>query len=142
MELMILSHLCRGSFRSSPISSHSLSFRKPSCYILSGETGGGPMSHRDDLLSRCEIHTWPNPFVQNLNIGFLTSWEMDVYVSIYDVTGRLVKNLHKGVIGNGSVLRWQGKDEMARTCPQGIYFLRISNPTTDRSICRKIIKID
>lgn len=107
-----------------------------------GEPGGGPMSHRDDLLSECVIHTWPNPFVQNLSIEFLTSWDIEVCVSIYDVTGRLVKNLHTGVIGSGSVLRWQGRDEMARTVPQGIYFLRISNPTTDRSICRKMIKID
>jgi hypothetical protein len=104
--------------------------------------GGGPVSFRNDLLSEHSVRTRPNPFVQQLNIEFALPGETEVRARVYDVTGRLVKKLYQGIIGNTGVLCWQGADEMGKMAPQGVYFLRIENPTTNTSICRKIIKID
>ncbi|MGB7054679.1 MAG: T9SS type A sorting domain-containing protein, partial [bacterium] len=88
----------------------------------------------------------PNPFHDRTNIrysirnsGYLVQ---NSTLRIYDVGGRLVKKLHQGIIGSAGVLCWQGVDEMGKMVPQGVYFLRIENPATNTSICRKIIKID
>ncbi|MBE0433842.1 T9SS type A sorting domain-containing protein [candidate division WOR-3 bacterium] len=117
-----------------------------SIYIYRYETfpggGGGPLSYRDDVLNEHLIRTWPNPFVQQLSIEFAIPAETEITISIYDVAGRLVKYLHKGAIGSAGVLRWQGEDEIGKTAPQGVYFLRVEDPATNKSICRKIIKVD
>jgi hypothetical protein len=104
--------------------------------------GGGPLSLRNDLLSEYAVRTWPNPFLQQLNIEFIAPGETEIDASIYDIAGRLVKKLHQGIIGSAGVLCWQGVDETGKMVPQGVYFLRIENPTTNTSTCRKIIKID
>ena len=74
----------------------------------------------------------PNPFSTSTTINFIhPSIEQEakgLELKIYDVSGRLVKNLSLGTGHSalGTTLSWDGKDELGREVSEGIYFFRLS----------------
>ncbi len=108
-----------------------------------GEGGfpGGPMTQENQPINKFSFMITPNPFIQNLNIKFQNQTEKGISVKVYDVSGRLVKNLYKGVIKGTSILKWDSKDETGGSVAQGVYFLQVENFTSGDTFCRKIIKV-
>jgi hypothetical protein len=68
----------------------------------------------------------PNPFNPMTEIRFELAKAQRVQVTVYDVTGRLVKVLADGQLGSGPHIRvWQGRDSGGRQVPSGAYYVRL-----------------
>ncbi len=69
----------------------------------------------------------PNPASGETAIAFSIAHEGNVSLSIYDVTGREVRNLVNGFHASGSqVVHWNGTDERGNRVAPGIYFYRLT----------------
>ena len=68
----------------------------------------------------------PNPFNPSTRIRFELARESEVQVSVFDVTGRLVKVLENSSLAAGEYSRtWQGRDESGRPVASGAYYVRL-----------------
>ncbi len=68
----------------------------------------------------------PNPFNPMTRIRFELAQSSEVQVSVFDLTGRLVKVLENGNLGAGEYSRtWQGRDESGRPVASGAYYVRL-----------------
>ncbi len=70
----------------------------------------------------------PNPFNPSTTIKFSLADSAPVHLGIYDVAGKLVRNLIAGqVMGSGQQEKvWDGRDEVGRSAPAGIYFYQLT----------------
>jgi hypothetical protein len=102
-------------------------------YRLSGTNGLGESLHLGEtaLAPREPLAAWPMPYRGGeLNVSFLTAsglggGKSPAEVAIFDLSGRLVRQLARGDYAAGhQVVRWDGKDESDRAVAGGIYFLR------------------
>ncbi len=70
---------------------------------------------------------YPNPFNAKTAIGFQAE-SGDVKLSIYDITGSIVKTLFDGNTGaKNQTIVWDGTNENGKEVSSGIYYYRISN---------------
>lgn len=80
----------------------------------------------------------PNPFAGSVSIHFATPESGRVVVSVYDVSGRLVRTLFDSVCAAGTVAQtiWDGTGEAGEECAGGVYFCRAVTPgcTQTRSL--------
>jgi hypothetical protein len=106
-----------------------------------GGSGGGPMAKGSQPLNQGSVVLSPNPFTTSLQIAFQNQGEYPMSVKVYDITGRLVKNLHNGAIYGSSTLKWSGNDENGRAVSQGIYFIRVDNHDSGEISVHKVLKI-
>ncbi|MCK4421004.1 T9SS type A sorting domain-containing protein, partial [candidate division WOR-3 bacterium] len=73
-------------------------------------------------------------------IRFSLPMKMMVTLSIYDNTGRLIKNLVNGTRNAGlNTVRWDGRDSEGNPVVNGIYFYRLS--AGNKSLSRKMVVI-
>jgi len=80
---------------------------------------------------------FPNPFTSKTTIFYLVSNYFHVSLSIYDLSGNLVRMLLDSPRPVGSYsINWDGTDERDREIPSGIYFIKNSS---DQKI--KVIKL-
>jgi len=83
----------------------------------SGESGTPPFS-----LGQC----YPNPFNPATTIGFTLGEAVHVRLRIYDVSGRLVRELANGRRRTGPHSEiWDGTDRAGRGVSSGVYFYRL-----------------
>ncbi len=107
------------------------------CDFLAGtETGSLPAPEKLELL-----HNAPNPFNPNTAISFTLPERSLVDLSIYDVSGRLVRALVRGEMAAGSyegdrAIRWDGTDESGKAVRSGVYFYRLK--ANDKEVTRKM----
>jgi len=68
----------------------------------------------------------PNPFSKKTDIRFQTTDNNKVTMEIYDVSGRLVKNLSLHAVYSTVhyAISWDGRDNLGKKLPSGVYFLR------------------
>ncbi len=72
-------------------------------------------------------HNYPNPFNLSTTIEFELREQGDVILTIYDLLGNAVRNLHSGTLEAGIYqYSWEGADNDGRIVPSGIYFVRLS----------------
>jgi hypothetical protein len=68
----------------------------------------------------------PNPFGAFTSIGFSLPRPGVMDLSVYDLSGRLVRTLAGGVVSDGAaVVTWDGRDERGRPAASGVYFCRL-----------------
>ncbi len=78
--------------------------------------------HPDDF----RLSAYPNPFNASTRIAFHLHQRGYVRVTVYNLLGRPVAQLHDGLLDAGRhELPWNGVDEHGRTLSSGIYLLRI-----------------
>jgi hypothetical protein len=83
---------------------------------------------------------YPNPFNPQTQIPFLIEKEQLVRISVYDVTGALVRTLINHTIAPGAYsVEWDGRDQRGQPLPSGIYFYRLQ--TTGSTVTRKSVLI-
>jgi hypothetical protein len=76
----------------------------------------------------------PNPFNPVTTIGFDIPEKASVKLSIYDVSGRLIRTLVDQEMEPGrKSIRWNGKDTEGREIASGVYFYRLETPTFNQS---------
>jgi M6 family metalloprotease-like protein len=76
-----------------------------------------------------DVTAWaaPNPFSDAATINFLLSGPSAVSLAIYDVTGRLVRDMGTREFGVGShSIVWEGSDSSGSRVGAGIYFYRFT----------------
>ncbi len=80
---------------------------------------------RTDLrLSILDIN--PNPFCTKTHIYYDIAVQTSVEIVVYDVSGRQVKTLLSGEHAPGCYSTvWDGTDDIGRTLPSGIYFIKL-----------------
>lgn len=106
------------------------------------EAGSGPMTWDGYQLDASYRTVFPNPFSDNLNISCMkTTVIHHTSVKIYDITGRLLKDLGDIMPDGNGRLVWNGTDEKGRTIAPGIYFLTIKDFDNHETSCHKVIKM-
>lgn len=81
----------------------------------------------------------PNPFTESATLTFTLPRPGHATLSLYDVSGRLVRTLFDGVANAGSTrLTWDGTSQSGRAVPAGAYFGRLvfGNQETLRKVVR------
>jgi hypothetical protein len=69
----------------------------------------------------------PNPFVGRTLLRFSLNDDGNVRARVYDVAGRVVRQLLEGNIGRGPhAVAWDGLDQQGARLPAGIYFVRVN----------------
>ena len=69
---------------------------------------------------------FPNPFYPSTGIAFSIPKTMRIRLSIYAVSGRLVRTLVDDTYGPGRhVIPWNGKGAAGEELPDGVYFYRL-----------------
>jgi hypothetical protein len=86
---------------------------------------------------RWEAEPWPNPFNPRMQSRISLDQPGMVMASVYDLRGRQVANLHRGVLAAGThTLVWDGRND-GKPAAGGVYFLKIEGPGTVLS--RKVV---
>lgn len=100
----------------------------------------GPQSSGQiTILTKPKLYqNYPNPFKSHTTIRYSLPTESKVSLSIYDVSGRLVKTLvDQHQLGGVYSIKWNGKDNLGTNVSSGIYFYRLitdNYQTTKRAI--------
>lgn len=85
------------------------------------------IANREHLGAGCFLKMGPNPFRKELMIKYFIDRPCELKLSVYDVAGRLVRELLRGSKGAGiHQVKWDGTNSSGSMVPQGIYFLRLS----------------
>lgn len=80
----------------------------------------------------------PNPVRNSATISYGISRKTDIVLSVYDITGKRVRNLVNGVQSPGyKSIDWDSRNDNNREVPSGIYFLRLNSDKVSQT--RKII---
>ncbi len=68
----------------------------------------------------------PNPFRDAATIAYELPARARVTVGVYDVAGRLVRQVADGTVEAGPhAVQWDGRDSSGRSVASGVYFCRI-----------------
>jgi hypothetical protein len=82
----------------------------------------------DGLTARLDQNS-PNPFAAGTAIRFVVPSKTRVKVAVYDVTGRLVKELRDEVMTPGEyTVTWDGRDTRSEEVGPGVYFYTFTSP--------------
>ncbi len=95
----------------------------------------------DGQAALAHVLNYPNPFTTNTYFQFehnLAGQILDVQVSIFSVSGRLVKTIQQTVTNNdgfrvSSDISWDGNDEYGDPLARGVYLYRVKVRGTDVS---------
>ena len=69
---------------------------------------------------------WPNPFSTGTSLMLDVPKDVQVELGVYDVSGRLVKNLVDGTLPAGRYnLGWDGRDANGHEVASGVYFYNV-----------------
>lgn len=77
-----------------------------------------------------EIKIYPNPFSVNLRIEISLPQGQKLNCEIFDISGKLIKTLYKGISEGQQLLIWDGKNNLKHQVTPGIYFCRVNQTTT------------
>jgi hypothetical protein len=76
----------------------------------------------------------PNPFARTTAIRFEIPREGETVLSVYDVSGRVIKHLVNGTMPAGThVTVWDGRDDAGNDVHAGVYFSRLTVAGVARS---------
>jgi hypothetical protein len=93
------------------------------------------------------VLNYPNPFTTRTTFWFdhnRPGEELQVNISIYTVTGKLVKTLRNTIISSGTrsnEVEWNGRDEYGSKIGRGVYIYRLSVRTSDGQQAHKMEKL-
>ncbi len=99
------------------------------------------------LTARAALSAWPLPYRGGkLSVAFATASGLGggsapAEVSVYDVSGRRVRQLASGAYDAGlHTASWDGRDAAGRAVPSGIYFLRAAGAGGDTRIKLVVVR--
>ncbi|RYY31572.1 MAG: type IX secretion system sortase PorU [Chitinophagaceae bacterium] len=93
------------------------------------------------------VLNYPNPFTTRTSFWFdhnRPGEELQVNISIYTVTGKLVKTLRNTIITTGTrsnEVEWNGRDEYGSKIGRGVYIYRLTVKTSDGQTAHKMEKL-
>ena len=121
-----------GFLASQSDSSFSLILATPSGYSVSLPATSTALSTITDNILSPNIfrlkQNYPNPFNPSTSIDFELFESSNVSLNVYDLSGRLVKNLLSGNLNSGAYsIEWNGKNINGISTAAGVYFYSISS---------------
>lgn len=94
--------------------------------IVEGSTGINERENGNDNSDISIMESNPNPFKTKTSIKYEVRDKCNVDISIYDITGQLVKSLLNKVKLEGiHYVIWDGKDTNNKNVPAGIYLIQL-----------------
>ncbi len=85
-------------------------------------------------------NTYPNPFAANLHVDYGLKKPGHVVMQVTNAKGQVVRRLFSGDKAAGTYdLVWDGKDDNAKDCTSGVYFLRMT--VGSKAYSRKVILV-
>jgi hypothetical protein len=105
-------------------------------YCAAGSMTGIEESGRHEMeVGMCRV--WPNPTRASVNIEYALRQAGSAGLSIYDLTGGLVKRWTRSNAEAGDrIVTWNGTDASGQRVGPGVYFVRIE--TAEGSISKKL----
>jgi hypothetical protein len=93
----------------------------------------------DDSLKRQNsegLSCYPNPFndATNIIINAAPRIKDKTEIGIYNITGKLIKNIQVQSVRGSTAVRWDGTDEVGNSVSSGIYFARLGKDQSRQSI--------
>jgi hypothetical protein len=80
----------------------------------------------DFRLRIAELKINPNPLINNGTISYTLPKDSNVELSIYDLSGKLVKTLENGIQMTGTkTINWDAKDNNGNKVSSGMYFCKL-----------------
>jgi hypothetical protein len=115
--------------------SHNHRMQTFACSSSPVSVGDGPFLVRESLLSM------PNPFTRSTQIAMTIVRALsNANVSVLDVSGRVVRTLHRGPLAAGTRrFTWDGNDDQGRQVGSGLYFVTVRS--AGGSLARKMIRV-
>jgi hypothetical protein len=103
----------------------------------------GIAEYQKDTFQNPLCNIYPNPFRDRINITFNTAYKGEfIQLKIYDVAGRLVKDL--SCLAPGALypmnITWRGDDNMGCQVPRGVYFISLKTKSIDVSHKTVVLK--
>jgi hypothetical protein len=96
------------------------------------------------MLPTVLAQVFPNPFTSQLRIDYALAPNDHgaARLSVYDITGRMVRDLTEqlSVIGQASSVLWDGRDELQRRVPAGVYFVKLATGDYQRVLKTVLLK--
>ncbi len=84
------------------------------------------------------IHTYPNPFRNSITVLLTHPSGQPLTCMVYDIKGTLINTiLEKESLNEGDMIQWDGRNEAGKTCPPGVYFIRLI--AKDQAVSSKVI---
>jgi hypothetical protein len=81
------------------------------------------------------VKGYPNPFNGIINLDVSIARSSDFQLAIYDITGRLVTQLHNGKLSTGAHhFQWRAIDQYGNNVGSGIYFAILKSGSNTRSL--------
>ena len=130
-----------GFLASASDSAFSLILTTPSGYSVQLPSASTALSTIDEMninpLAFSLNQNYPNPFNPSTTISFDVYEASRVSLSVFDLNGRLVKNLMSGNLGAGTYnINWNGKNTNGLSVAGGVYFYSITSG--ENSIIKKM----
>ncbi|MCK4595623.1 T9SS type A sorting domain-containing protein, partial [candidate division WOR-3 bacterium] len=106
----------------------------------SEHTVTGIESLEDSLQKEIELKCIPNPFNPGIMVQFALLERIGVVIKVYNALGQEVKVLVNDILCSGPYeVVWDGKGNLGRTVPCGVYFLRFT--TGEYIATQKLLKV-
>jgi hypothetical protein len=81
----------------------------------------------DGSIAGYQLGSWPNPFTTSMQLRYALSEAAHVAVNVYDIHGRLVRNLTEADRSVDShIALWDGADDVGNSMPSGCYIIRLA----------------
>jgi len=102
-------------------------FQMSDCVTLVGEPPRFDKPDRPMLTGETRLMgASPNPFNPVTTIAFELAIPGEVSITVYDVSGRMIRSLVKGHLSSGvHEVTWNGRDRNGATAASGVYFYRL-----------------
>lgn len=102
--------------------------------------GGLGVDEYANVPNAITVKNAPNPFSSETEIVYGIPSRADCSIKVYDVSGKLVRNLVDGTFEPGSYrVSWDGKDDAGMRLASGVYFYRVS--TGNSTITKEVILV-
>ncbi len=92
----------------------------------------------DFIIENGGLSLYPNPVENVLNINYILKSASKTFISIYDITGKLVYNAYNGLNQPGTyIFKWDRLDNNGSKSASGIYILEVKTETN--TVSKKFI---
>jgi len=90
-----------------------------------------------------KLQIYPNPFCEKTDIRWQMLENTKIDLKIYGVTGQLVKDFSRLTLDaqHPTLVSWNGEDECGKAVAQGVYFIRVENLDSGKTLCKKVLKV-
>lgn len=96
-----------------------------------------PSALEDVVGIQTQLKAWPNPFKNSISLDFGKPLQETAQIDVFNARGQRLVSLTADS-GKNSVT-WNGIDGVGRTCPPGIYILKVTQAKSQKTI--KVVRI-